>query len=290
MRRSGLFLVCLAACDGAGLDDYFPVLPAPTGGPHEVFTGEVKSASELVRGPAQSGLPGDFFIKNDRVTFIVQSPARVIGVIPQGGNVIDAVLTEGGAQTVDDHFGELGLIYMLGRTCEHERIEVIRDGSQGGVAALRAIGKSGNNDFLNIKGIGVFPVDVTLDPDIDDNVECATTYVLAPGSTTLEVYHSLFNAGDDEILAPMGTLADTGGNTEAWTNTRGFERADIGAIATLGTPQPSDYVVYQGPGVAYGVVPRHAVPTPHTQALIAGVSILVGNAIVYACILAWVAR
>jgi len=271
-------LACLAACDTASLEDYFPALPGATGGPQEVFAGQVTSASELPRGPAQSGLVGDYYIKNDRVTFIIQSPARVIGVIPQGGNVVDAVLTEGGVQVVDDHFGELGLIYMLGRTCEHERVEIIRDGSKGGIAALRAIGKSGNDDFLNIKGIGVFPVDVTLDPDINDNVECATTYALAPGSTTLEVYHSLFNAGDDTITAPMGTLADTGGNTEAWTNTRGFERADIGAIATLGTPQPSDYVVYQGPGVAYGVVPRHDQPTMHTQALIAGVSIMLdGN-------------
>ena len=77
----------------------------------------------------------------------------------------------------------------------------------------------------------------------------------------------------------MGTIADTGGNTDAWTNTRGFERADITALATLCTPQPSDYVVYQGPGVAYGIIPRHDTPTTHTQALIAGVSIILdGNA------------
>src|SRR5690606_7739138 len=35
---------------------------------------------------------------------------------------------------------------------------------------------------------------------------------------------------------------------------------------------------YQGPGVAYGLIPRHDEPTPHTQALIAGVSIVLdGN-------------
>jgi hypothetical protein len=268
-----------AACNGgSGLDDYFPTLPDPTGGAQQAFAGQVTDASQLVRGPAQSGLVGDFFIKNDRVSFIVQAPTRVIGVIPQGGNLVDAVLTDGTQQVVDDHFGELGLIYLLGRTCEPDRIEVVRDGSQGGVAVLRSIGKSGNDDFLNVKGIGVLPVDITLDPDIDDNIECATTYILAPGSTTLEVYHSLYNAGPDKVAGPMGTVADTGGNTEAWTNTRGFERADIGAITTLGSPQPSDYVVYQAPGVAYGVIPRHDKPTPHTQTVIAGVSILLdGN-------------
>ena len=83
----------------------------------------------------------------------------VIGVIPQGGNVVDAALLDGrGKQLVDDHFGELAMVYGLGRTCEPTRLEVIRDGAGGGVAALRAIGKTGNDDFINLKGMGVLPV------------------------------------------------------------------------------------------------------------------------------------
>ena len=283
MRRLCFGLVTsalLTACGGDddGLSDYFPDLPPATGGAQEAFAGEVTSPDQLVTGPAQSGMVGDFFIKSDRVTFIVQAPTRVIGVIPQGGNVVDAVLTDGTRATVEDHFGELSLIYLLGRTCEPDRIEIVRDGSDGGVAVLRAIGASGNNDFINIKGIGVLPVDEAVDPDIEDGVTCATTYVLAPGSTTLQITHSLFNGSTIEVNGPMGTLADTGGNTEAWTNARGFERADISSLTTLSTPQPIDYVLYQGPGVAYGVIPRHATPTVHAQALIAGVSIfLLGN-------------
>jgi len=280
LRVVTVLMTILVGCgDDAGLADYFPDLPPPTGEPQSVFAGEVTDPGQLVTGPAQSGLVGDFFIENDRVRFIIQAPTRVIGVIPQGGNVVDAALIDSsGQQLVEDHFGELGLIYLLGRTCEPDQIEIVRDGSEGGVAVLRSIGKTGNDDFLNIKGIGVFPVRSDVDPDIDDNVDCATTYILAPGSTTLEVHHSLFNAGKDPINGPMGTLADTGGVTEAWTNGRGFERADISALATLNTPQPTDFVVYQGPGVAYGVIPRHDEPTVHTQALIAGVSILLdGN-------------
>jgi len=256
---------------GPGLADFFPELPQPTGEAQAAFAGEVTSPDQLLTGPAVSGLVGDFFIKNDQVSFIVQAPTRVIGVVPQGGNVVDAALADG---TVEDHFGELSLIYLLGRTCEPTRIDIVRDGARGGVAALRAIGKSGNNDFISFKGIGVFPVAADVDPDIDDDVDCATTYVLAPGSNTLEVHHSLFNGGPDLIAGPMGTLADTGGETEAWTNARGFERADISAITSLGDPQPSDFVVYQGPGVAYGIIPRHDEPVLHTQALIAGVSVL----------------
>ncbi|MCX5748104.1 MAG: CehA/McbA family metallohydrolase [Proteobacteria bacterium] len=281
MRRICFVIAMLAgACgdDDRGLDAFYPTIPPATGEAQQAFAGEVTDPGQLVTGPAVTGLVGDFFMKNDKATFIIQAPSRVIGVIPQGGNVIDVVLTDGTHQTVEDHFGELGLIYLLGRTCEPDRIEIIRDGSGGGVAALRTIGKTGNDDFLNIKGIGILTVDEAVDPDVDDGMQCATTYVLAPGGTTLEVYHSLFNTSGHEITGPLGTIADTGGNTEAWTNTLGFERSDISALATLGTPHPIDYVAYQGPGVAYGVIPRHAEETVHAQALIAGVSLLLdGN-------------
>jgi hypothetical protein len=279
MRRLRLGIatfVCLAGCsDDPSLQDFLPQLPAPTGDPQAAFAGQVTDPSQLIPGPAQSGLVGDYFIKNDKVSFIIQSPTRVLGVIPQGGNVVDAALADG---TQLDQFGELGMMYLVGRTCDPDHIEIVRDGSKGGVAVIRAIGKSANDDFINIKAFGVLPVDQGIDPDIDDGVQCATTYVLAPGATSLEVYHSLFNGGPDEIDGPFGVLADSGGNTEGWTNTRGFERADITALAILGNPTPSDYVIYQAPGVAYGVIPRDKVPTVHTHALLAGVSVLLeGN-------------
>src|SRR5688572_22075421 len=67
-------LVALGACgdNESGLENYFPDLPPPTGGAQEVFAGQVTDPSQLVDGPARSGLVGDFFITNDRVTFIVQ--------------------------------------------------------------------------------------------------------------------------------------------------------------------------------------------------------------------------
>lgn len=278
IRLAFVTLVCAVSCgDDTGLEDYYPDLP-PTGGSAGASAGQVTDTTQLLTGPAQSGLVGDYFLKNDRVSFIVQSTARVIGVVPQGGNLVDAAMIgPDGAQTVQDHFGELSLIYLAGRTCEHERIEIVRDGSKGGPAVLRAIGRSGNNDFINIKAVGVLPIVAAIDPDIADNVDCATTYVLAPGTNKLEVYHSMYNDGPDPITGPLGALSDSGGQVEAWSNTRGFERADIGALATLGSPNPSDYIVYQAPGVAYGVIPRNEPNTPHAHVLIAGVSIILNG-------------
>src|SRR5688572_7250930 len=179
MSRSRVALVAvLAGCGGGGggLEDYYPPIPNASG--TGASAGQVTDASQLVTGPAKSGLVGDYFIANDKVRFIVEAPGRTLGVIPYGGNVIDAVLIDGAAQTVEDHFGELGLIYKLGRTCEPTEMEVVRDGAKGGVAVLRAVGKSGNNDFINLKGIGPLRVDQEVNPDIADDVDCATTYIL----------------------------------------------------------------------------------------------------------------
>ena len=274
-------LICgLAACggdDGPGLDDFYPELP-PEGGAQTVWAGPA-TAADLLVGPAAQGMVGDYVMKNDKVRVIIGAASRVIGVVPQGGNLIDAALIgPDGQQLVDDHFGETSLIYKAGRTCEHDRVEIVRDGSRGGAAVIRAIGKSGNNDFINLKGIGALPIGDDLDPDITDELACATTYVLAPGATHVSVYWSVFNAGSYKVQGPLGMLNDTGGETEAWGDTRGFERAGIEALASLTDPAAINYVVYQGPGVAYGVVPRFAEPTVSSGILVAGVSIVLFGA------------
>lgn len=276
--RVALLLLLAGVAAGCGDNDpgslslFYPVLPPATGEAQLASAGQVKESSQLLSGPATTGMVGDYFLANDKVKFIVSAPTRVLGVIPQGGNVIDAALLGAdGKQSNEDHFGEIAMIYALGRTCDHQRIEVLRDGKEGGVAALRAVGVSGNDDFINLRGAGL-PVDAVVDPDNEDGIECATTYVLAPGATSLEVYHTLYNAGDTLVRGPLGTIADTGGNTEAWGNRRGFERSGVEALTS---PQTTaiDFVVYQAPGVSYGIIPRHNTATVNSTILIAGVSI-----------------
>lgn len=277
IRHAFVTLALVAACgdDGSGgLSEFYPPMP-PTGGPQGVWAGEITAATaaERLTGPAAQGQIGDFYLRNERARFIIGAPTRVIGVVPQGGNVIDAALVVGGAP-LPDHFGELSLVYKAGRTCEHTTLEIVADGSKGGAAVVRAIGKSATNDFINLRGIGALTIPDGIEPDAPDDVDCATTYILYPGATELEVYWSLYNRGDQDILAPLGTLTDTGGETEAWSNGRGFERAGIGALSSAGDPAPIDYVVYQGPGVAYGVVPRFDTPIRSAGIIVAGVSIV----------------
>jgi hypothetical protein len=269
--------LCVVACGGGGgdpIEGFYPELPEPTGEAQMVFAGEITQANagELVTGPAATGMVGDLFMRNDRASFVISAPTRVIGVIPQGGNIIDAALRDATGQIAPDHFGELGLLYVLGRTCEHESIEVIRDGTGGGIAAMRARGHTANDDFINIKGIGLFTVEPAVDPDIDDGVECATTYVLAPGSTSLQVYFTLYNPTDTDVNGPMGTISDSGGAVEPWGSPRGFERLTL-SVDVLSKALPLEYAVTQGPGIAYGILPRAPQPTVGSSYLIAGVSL-----------------
>jgi hypothetical protein len=288
LGRGGALAILGATALGCGgddepsLTDYLPDIPAATGEAQSVYAGAITAANadELIAGPASSGLAGDFFLRNERARFVIQSAVRVIGVVPQGGNLVDAVARdENGADRSEDHFGELSAIYLVGRTCEHDTMEVVRDGSGGGVAVVRALGRGAVNDFINLKGIGLIGVPPEIDPDTDDEVECATTYILHPDSPTLEVYWTFFNAGEFDVRGPFGGLSDTGGETEGFAPTRGFERAGIDALTTLTEPQPIDYVVYQGPEVAYGVVPRHAdQATANAAFVIAGVSVVLYGA------------
>ena len=276
----------IAACggdDSPGLDDYLPEIPPPTGEAQSVYAGVVDSSNadaELMPGSAASGLVGDLYIRNARARFVIQGPERVIGVIPQGGNLVDAQPIGPDGPIGEDHFGELSAMYILGRTCEHEQVDVVQDGSGGGAAAIVARGRSGVNDFINLKGIGLLNVPADLDPDLPDEIECATTYILHPDSPTIEVYWTFYNAGDQHVRGPFGALSNTGGDVVSWSHQRGFERLGIDVLTDPDLPPaPVEYALFQGPGVAYGLVPLHPEEgPPNTSLLIQGVSIILYGA------------
>jgi hypothetical protein len=276
-----VFLAASAGCGGStgpSLDDFLPEVPAPTGEPQAVWAGPITmdNPGELIPGPAASGMIGDFFMRNARGRYVIQAATRVIGAVPQGGNLVDAVpVGPDGVDLADDHFGELSAVYLLGRTCEHSTMEVVQDGSGGGAAVLRARGVTATNDFINFRGIGLFTIPASLDPDIDDRVECATTYVLEPDASRLRVMWTYFNPEVDGIRGPFAAFNDTGGEVAAWSPTRGFERLGIGSIADLGEPAPIEYTLYQSHDLAYGVLPRHPDPAISNAAfVISGISVV----------------
>ncbi len=260
---------------GATLDDFLPEIPPATNGAQETFAGQIDSANELIPGPASQGVIGDYFIRNDKARFVIQAPGSIVGVVPTGGNLIDAVpLAADGSDLREDHFGETSVVYQLGRHCDHQSVEVLRDGADGGVAAIRARGVTGYNEFVNIRGIGLLPIQNNLVPELPDSAECATTYILEPGSATLQTYFTIFNAGESLITGPMGMLNDTGGEVFVFQPKNGFGRVGAISEALDANAQSTPYLVYQGPDVAYGLIPRHAdAATPNSSVAVLGVSI-----------------
>lgn len=280
-------LVLAAGCGSdAGpsitLDDVLPEVPLPTGEPQRVWAGSITPdrAGELINGPASSGMVGDYFMRNARGRYVIQAPTRVIGAIPQGGNLVDAVpLGPDGSDLAEDHFGELSFVYLLGRTCEHQTMEVVQDGSGGGAAVVRARGVTAANDFINFRGMGILPVNADLDPDIEDHMECATTYVLEPDASHVRVMWTLLNPNDETIRGPFAAFNDTGGAVEAWSPRRGFASLGLDALLDANNPVPIPYTLYQGPDVAYGILPRHGdASIPNAAFVISGVSIVVFGA------------
>ncbi|HEU5059388.1 MAG TPA: CehA/McbA family metallohydrolase [Kofleriaceae bacterium] len=282
--RIALLLAAAACGDNheRGLDDFLPPIPPPTGEAQSVYAGTVttdNAGAELIPGPAASGIPGDLYIRNARGRFIIQAASRVIGVVPQGGNLVDAQPIGPDGPIGDEQFGELSSIYILGRTCEHDRVEVVQDGAGGGAAAVVARGKSAPNDWFNLKGMGIITIPSDLDPDIPDQIECATTYILQPDSPTLEVYWTFYNAGDIPVRGPFAAFSDTGGAVDTWNHGRGFERIGVESLSDPDLePTPTEYAVFQGPAVAYGLVPQYAADAAlrsSASILITGVSIVI---------------
>jgi hypothetical protein len=284
--RTLLILLLAAACGDnntrSGLDEYLPEIPEPTGEAPSVFAGAVTSENadaELIPGPAASGMVGDIYLRNARGRYVIQAAGRVIGVVPPGGNLIDAQPIGPDGPIGEDHFGELSSIYILGRTCEHDQVEVVQDGSGGGVAAIVARGKSAANDFFNLRGLGIINVPSDQDPDIPDQIECATTYILHPDSPTVEVHWTFYNGADLAVRGPFAAFSDTGGAVDTWNHGRGFERLGVESLSDPDIGEtPTTYAVFQGPGVAYGVVPQLAEDAPVQSVasiMITGVSIII---------------
>lgn len=263
------------------LDDFLPELPPVTGESQSSFAGAIttENTDEKIAGPAASGIVGDYFIRNGKVRFVVQAPTRVVGVVPAGGNVVDAsYLDSEGNDLSPDHFGEVSMMYQIGRDCLHDRMEVVRDGSDGGVAVLRARGVTHFNEFVNIRGIGLLPIQNDIVPDYPDGAECATTYVLDPDSATLEIHFTIYNPNEKVIRGPMGMINDTGGVVGVFLPGVGFSRLSGVSDALDATGDNALYMLWQGPEVAYGFLPRYEDPTtPNGSIALLGVSLFAFN-------------
>lgn len=239
---------------------YLPELP-PEGGPRLARAGRLtldNFAKERIAGPAAQGRIGDFFMANDRIRVVIQQPGRAIAPVPYGGNVIDLEFVD---SPVGDQFGELGLLLLAGRTANFTEAELVRDGSGGGPAVLRFRGADVLDDYFDVRALpavsSLFRRDLL--PDNVLGLKLAVTYILSPGSDSVEIVYTLYNPGSAEVRTSWGNLVDAGGEVDGFSPGLGFAAKD--AAGLIQGPVPlAPYHVQQGQGVTYGFLPLPAVP------------------------------
>jgi hypothetical protein len=243
------------------VNDFLPALPAATG-PALASAGlvtEANRASKVPGGPASKGLPGDYFLQNDKIRLLIQAPGRFAETLGFGGNPINLDFVRAPGEPGETQFGELGPFLNDSHTVNFTRIEVVRDGASGGPAVLRAYGHTSVLDYFNlggfVAGLGLLKFDATTPPPVD----VAATYILLPGATNVRIIYTLYNPTPAALPLAIGSFTDTGGEVEYFAPGVGFGEAavsDIGRI--IASAKPLDYWVGQSPKSAFAVLPASA--------------------------------
>jgi len=217
---------------------------------------KIKSRLELLEGPNAHGKIGDYLLENDRIRVVLQAADRHIGPLPFGASIIDADLVRPG-EPGRDQFGELGLIYNLGRTINPTFFEVLSPGGVGEPAIVAMSGRDTVQDYLRIKNIlkqqAQLPV---LDADRPLPLRITSYFILNPGEQRVRYVTAFCNEGDQEEGMLVGDLSDPGYvvdlfNGQACTGGFGYG----GMCAGL---DRASWYGYQGDGVAYGWAPYKA--------------------------------
>ena len=244
-------LFVLAACDA----------PTPLAG---IIT-EANVGSLVPAGEAAYGRVGDYYLKNDVATFILQRPGTEISLGPYGGSLIDAALSNTG-----DTMGELIPILALGRTVRIQGMEVISDGSDGGRAVVEAKGVDATNLLYNLEGAvpsllsyvedgsGV----LGFDPDASMGLAVRVRYALEPGEARLSVTYTFTNLSSRQQGVPLGFLVDTRATGEPFMPGAGFgpnvsDSLEVDSLfEMLGYDQATSQLAFVTHEAAVSFVPR----------------------------------
>lgn len=123
---------------------------------------------------------GDFVLANENFAVIIEDAGPSDLYDPWGGKIIGFARAEGGRLVDASNYNEV--IFGIGRyTLETTSVSVLRDGSDGGPAVVRAIGNFRPVPFIDEYGRLLAPLEYR-------DVRGAIDYELRPGSDYLDVY------------------------------------------------------------------------------------------------------
>ena len=180
----------------------------------------------MAQSETRGARSGDYYLRNNQATFIIQRPGHELSLGPFGGNLIDAALRGG-----TDNFGELIPVLAVGRTIRIDSMRVIADGSDGGPAIIETLGHDALNTYFNLMGLAPdlisFDADgqglLYHDPEKTLGLDIRIVYSLGPDDTHLNIQYSFTNAGTERIGVPLALLIDARGNVKTFLPGDGFE-------------------------------------------------------------------
>ena len=212
----------------------------------------IEDAADLFGGQSAVGQVGDYLLENDRIRLVIDQPGRIVGLVPYGGNIVDADVVRTAGEPGGDQLGKLGLLYAFGRTLDVSNVEVLSDGSAGGPAVIAATGLDTVSDYINAKHAirQYLGSDLSLVFDVDAPLplRATTYYVLSPGEQRVRIATAFCNTGDTAVSIPMGEAFEQGGSTDLLNPSNCEGR--MGAGSCLADPAP--WFGFQGDRVAYG--------------------------------------
>ncbi len=208
-RASRFFLACLS----------FAHLAAGCTVDEEFASARVaRSRVDLIGGPAALANPGDYVIENDKIRAVILAPGHMVPPALHGGGLVDVDLyrTQDEFQQgrgLDQFYLVMPMVNIMVQNPEKGYVRILRDGSDGGPAAIRVVGRSdlimGILNVLNdplVKALGVMT-----------DFYVASDFVLHPGKPYLQMTTTirLFARGEDVRLencrrtdCPAGTVCD----------------------------------------------------------------------------------
>jgi hypothetical protein len=123
---------------------------------------------------------GDYVLANERIALVVESARTSAGYDPWGGKPAGVARLAGGRLVDAGDFNEMML--GLGRyTVATESVTVLRDGTSGGTAVVRAVGPMRPIPFIDEFGRTIISANY-------NDVRAAIDYELRPGSDHVDVY------------------------------------------------------------------------------------------------------
>jgi len=181
----------------------------------------ITRTADIPQGKAVLGKVGDYLLANDRIAIVIDDVGKRQGFAESGGNIVDAVRRDRNvdllAQLVtyfDDTFP---------RQAIYERVEIVRDGSDGAEARIRVAGHEMK----------------------DAAIQVTTEYSVRPGQNYVRVDTTLVNTGR-ETLKEFEL-----GDAVQWGFTEHFA-AGIGYNLGGRTLAELEWLAGPGDGASYG--------------------------------------